>query len=205
MRFLRRPKANSRCIAIFCGAFHPPTVAHVARAEAALQRVDEVVWVLPERFPHKSYEQVPLAGRVRMLLEATGMGVAIAREKLFFAIAEEASRELPRVEVRLLMGEDGATRIFEWEYGMGEEEKAAYLLKNLARYPLLSARRDAGWDLPQSYAEHVEWLELYQPEVSSSEVRKRIEAGAEWESLVPKQIRERVAKLYGSSGQFRGQ
>ena len=70
MRFLRPLRKNIRQVAVFCGAFHPPTIAHTSLAEAARQVRDEVLWVMPERFPHKHYELVPLPQRLRLILEA---------------------------------------------------------------------------------------------------------------------------------------
>jgi nicotinate-nucleotide adenylyltransferase len=205
MRFLRRPKKSSRSIAVFCGAFHPPTVAHVSLAEAALSRVDEVLWVMPESFPHKQYERVPLETRLELVLEATEHPVAVARENLFFAIAEEVQEALQGPLVCLLMGEDGTRRLVEWDYGWDSQKTEVYLEENLERYRLLSARRGQQWVPPKQYARHVDWLEHHEPEISSTMVRQRIDAGLEWEKLVPEGIRERIAVLYGSAGQERGQ
>ncbi|MFN8813792.1 MAG: nicotinate-nicotinamide nucleotide adenylyltransferase [Acidobacteriota bacterium] len=205
MHFLRRTKKGTRSIAVFCGAFHPPTVAHVSLAEAALSRVDEVLWVMPESFPHKRYERVPMEARLGLLLEATDHPVAVSKGNLFFDVAGEAEQALQGPEVLLLMGEDGARRLVEWEYGWKQEETERYLLENLERHRLLSARRAALWEPPEKFSPYIEWLEHHAPEISSTVVRERINEGGNWENLVPAAIRRRVGVLYGSTGQENGQ
>ena len=202
MRFLRRPQARSRSIAVFCGAFHPPTVAHLALAEAAQKRVDEVLWVMPETFPHKQYDRVTLFQRLRLLLEATSDPVAVASENLFFSIAEEAEAVLQDCKIRLLIGEDGAKRIVEWNYGLDDREHQLFLENKFRQFPLLSSRRQMDWVLPGLIQQYVEWLPLEEKHssISSTLVRKRIAAGQDWTELVPEQIRKTVTELYGSMG-----
>lgn len=206
MRFLRRPRPTSRSIAVFCGAFHPPTVAHVALAEAARNHVDEVLWVMPECFPHKRYESVALPARLRLLLEATQDPVAIASENLFFSIAQEVENNTA-AKVRPLMGEDGARRIVEWDYGLDREAHRDYLTKHLSRFPILTARRLEPWSIPIELAPHFEWLDVDPDisQVSSTLVRERIAAGLSWAELVPKTIEKRVLELYASGGIVSGQ
>jgi nicotinic acid mononucleotide adenylyltransferase len=207
MRFLRRPRRQSRSIALFCGAFHPPTVAHAALAEAAKHHVDEVLWVMPEKFPHKQYDLVGLGGRLRMILESTQDPVAIAEESLFFAIAKEAERSLPGTALRLLIGEDGARRVVEWDYGLEKEAHELFLKEHLNRFPIMSARRREDWTLPAGMEGCFEWLNLEQAveSVSSTLVRERIARGELWQELVSEKIRARVAEYYGSAGIVSGQ
>ncbi len=207
MRFLRRPRTNSRSIAVFCGAFHPPTMAHLKLAQAARELVDEVLWVMPEAFPHKAYEGVALPERLRMVLESTVDAVGLAKESLFFSIAAEAAESLPAIQIRLLIGEDGARRILEWDYGLGKLEHEEYLESNLKRYPILTAQRQETWELPQRLERYFSWLEVEAAmrAVSSTEVRKRIAQGGDWEALVPEAIRRHVRRLYGSTGMVSGQ
>ncbi len=206
MRFLRRPRHESRCIAVFCGAFHPPTIAHRELARAAGGHVDEVLWVMPERFPHKAYEGVGLPERLRMVLEATDDPVAMSEESLFFTIAEEAER-CTEASIRLLIGEDGARRLVEWDYGFTPEEHARYLREHLDRFGILTARRQEAWELPPGLEERFTWLDVDEEiaRVSSTLVRERIARGEAWEMLVPERIRARVAEFYGSAGRVIGQ
>ncbi len=137
-----------------------------------------------------------------MILESTGDAVAIAREGLFFSIAAEAEDCLPGKEIRLLIGEDGARRIVEWDYGLEAGEHIDYLETNLRRYPVLTARRREAWEVPERLAPYLGWLEVKAEleAVSSTEVRQRIAADGDWEELVPEAIRTHVRRLYGCSG-----
>lgn len=207
MRYLRRPKVNSRSIAIFCGAFDPPTVAHLALAEAARQQVDEVMWVMPESFPHKRYEGLALPGRLRMILEASHDAVAVSHENLFFAIAEEARLSLPGRSICLLIGEDGARRIVEWNYGFDAEGHERYLTQNLSECRILTTQRQGEWRAPDVLAPYFDWLKVDQEivSISSTLVRERIAAGKDWEHLVPPGIVAKVWEFYGSDGRVKGQ
>jgi len=207
MRFLRRPQRKSRSIAVFCGAFHPPTIAHVELARSARAVVDEVLWVMPERFPHKTYDQVTLPTRLRLILEATHDAIAISSESLFFDIAAEAKRDLEIPNVKLLIGEDGARRIVDWDYGFTPENHRAYLETNLQRFPILTARRQQLWKVPPEYSPWFEWLDVDQEiaSVSSCLVREQIAVAQPWRHLVPQSIVDRVAEFYASGGILSGQ
>jgi nicotinic acid mononucleotide adenylyltransferase len=206
MRFIRRPRKESRSIAVFCGAFHPPTVAHLALATSAREHVDEVMWVMPERFPHKEYERVGLEGRLALIEGATSDAIAVARGSLFFEIAAEAEAALG-ASVRLLIGEDGARRVVDWDYGLDREAHLNYLAANLQRYPVLTARREATWDVPTELADYFAWMALADAhaDVSSTVVRMAIDNGAPWRHLVPEPIHTLVEELYGSAGKASGQ
>ncbi|HBY64428.1 MAG TPA: hypothetical protein DEH78_31800, partial [Solibacterales bacterium] len=92
MDFLRRaPGAPSR-LALFPGAFNPPTIAHLGLAQAALACAAEVLFVLPRAFPHKTYREGPsFEQRLPLLLAATAaeprFSIASAPAGLFIDIA----------------------------------------------------------------------------------------------------------------------
>ncbi len=207
MQFLRELGRETREVAIFPGAFHPPTVAHVALAGAARSHVQEVVWAMPETFPHKTYEGVGREQRLQLVMGATGDAVAVSRENLYFAVAAELSAAMPGVKVSILTGEDSARRILEWDYGEGEVWKRDYLHENLQSFPVLTTRRGGDWVVPKEFASYFRWLEMgsAQIDISSSAVRDRIMSGVEWRELVPEALWEAVATLYGSSGSVSGQ
>lgn len=68
MEFLHRAPGLPVHIGVLPGAFNPVTVAHLALAQAALAEVDEVVFVLPRRFPHKEYTGAGMDSRAALLL-----------------------------------------------------------------------------------------------------------------------------------------
>ena len=78
MEFVRRLTQPSAPlpyrVGILAGSFNPPTVAHLHLLEAARPHVDELLCVLPRRFPHKAYHGASLDERVS-LLSNTGLSV----------------------------------------------------------------------------------------------------------------------------------
>lgn len=216
VRFLRDFEvcgpSQPKSIALFAGAFHPPTVAHWALAEQACRVTDAVLWVLPAHFPHKSWAQVALQQRAELLLALTAQapmrhGVALVESNLFLDMAAEVQIHTGVDQVQILTGEDGAQRLVEWDYGLGKDGQHQFLSEGLARFGLLSARRSqqpgtaAGWHPPEALAPFLHWLDLL-PEhagVSSTLVRSRIAGGQEWRPLVPEQIQHQVELLYGST------
>ena len=65
--FLFRQPGHPARVAVFPGAWNPPTIAHLEIARAARKLADEVIWVLPRRFPHKGFETADLEARAKML------------------------------------------------------------------------------------------------------------------------------------------
>jgi nicotinate-nucleotide adenylyltransferase len=187
-------------LAFFPAAFHPPTVAHTALLEAALEQADGVILTLARELPHKTYKDVPFEDRLRMVLRVAddlpGAGVAVASAGLFIDIAREARELFPEAQISILCGRDAAERALAWDYGGGLPIEA-----QLEEYSLLVAARGGAWDLPSGLAHlrgKVERLELGSDwsGISATEVRRRIAAGEGWADLVPRGVLELVEKLY---------
>jgi nicotinate-nucleotide adenylyltransferase len=194
----RSVQCNPDRIALFPGAFNPPTVAHLGIALAAQTWAAEVVWTLPRAFPHKDYEGAGLLARLEMLrrlaAEHPGFSVAVASGGLYVEIADEARQSLGAgLEIGLVCGRDAAERIAAWDYGRPGVFEAM-----IERYPLLVAGR-AGEYLPAPHhAERIIPLTMDPAfnEVSSTEVRRRIAAGEPWGRLVPAAVADLVASAY---------
>jgi nicotinate-nucleotide adenylyltransferase len=174
-------------LAILPGAFNPPTRAHLAMAESALAIVDEVLFALPRAFPHKEYTGAGFEARAKMLRAAIAghprFSLAAAEQGLFIDIAREARREYgPDTELFLLCGRDAAERIVSWDYGPGDS-----IQKQLEVFELLVASRGGCYEPPASIRNRVRSISLpgNVEEISSTEVRRRIQAGEPWEDLVP--------------------
>ncbi|HZL57130.1 MAG TPA: hypothetical protein VFC21_08620, partial [Bryobacteraceae bacterium] len=167
-------RAISR-VALFPGAWNPPTVAHVAIARAALAWADEVIWTLPRAFPHKVFEGADFAERLAMLRQLAEpeprFSVAVADRGLYVEIADEARGVLaPEIEIGLLCGRDAAERIAAWDYG-----RPGVFEDTIQRYPLLVASR-AGDYLPDArHAARIVTLTMERTfdDVSSTEIRER--------------------------------
>ncbi|MGD1072530.1 MAG: hypothetical protein ABSB15_20590 [Bryobacteraceae bacterium] len=181
---------NRERVALFPGAFNPPTVAHIAIARAARNWAKEVVWTLPRAFPHKRFEGADFPLRLEMLCrlaaDEPGFSVAVASGGLYVEIADEAREFLGEsVAIGLVCGRDAAERIAAWDYGRPGVFEAM-----IERYPLLVAGR-AGEYLPAPHhADRIVSLALDPAfnEVSSTEVRRRIAVGEPWRHLVPDSV-----------------
>jgi nicotinic acid mononucleotide adenylyltransferase len=194
MEFIRGGAAGA--VALLPGAWNPPTCAHTAMAEAALDWADRAILVLPRIFPHKPLEGAPFAVRAKWLaLMAQGdprLGAAVSDGGLFIEMAREV-RAAGAESVYLVCGRDAAERITGWDYSVG-----AGMEEQLNEYQILVAPRQGDFQPELTLASRIHTLRMG-PEwhdVSSSEVRRRIEAGEAWRHLVPESIVDSVAAAY---------
>jgi nicotinate (nicotinamide) nucleotide adenylyltransferase len=198
MEFLCRAANTPARLGVFPGSFNPPTVAHLALANAALNAVDEVVFVLPRSFPHKEYSGTTLEQRAELLREAVAdeprFSAAISEGGLFIEIARECRADYgDGLALSFLCGRDAAERIASWDYGSSEVWP-----EMLKQFDLLVAPR-AG-----EYTPHPDQLGSFRQIavapgcdlISATEVRRRIESGEPWQHLVPEAIRAGVRKFY---------
>lgn len=201
MDFFRRATGTPSVLAVFPGAFNPPTIAHLEMAREALSTADEVLFVVPRRFPHKHFHGATLDDRVTLLGEAImdepRFSIGASDRGLFLEIAGE-TRAAYGSDTRLclLCGRDAAERIVGWDYGDLPDIRT-----QLECYELLVADRGQPYTAPDRLHDRIGHLKLPDSlgDVSSSEVRRRIVQAEPWEHLVPPGIRNRVAALYGSS------
>jgi nicotinate-nucleotide adenylyltransferase len=183
-------------LAILAGSFNPPTLAHLALAEAALTTADEVLFVLPRIFPHKEYVGASLDERVAMLRAAVAgnqrWAIGIADQGLFIDIAREAREHYPRSDLWFVCGRDTAERIVDWDYG--DPYAFAGMLDS---FGLLVARRQGEYLPPAEFAHRIKPLPLESYDShSSTEVRERIRQGDAWRHLVPESIADEVERIY---------
>jgi nicotinate-nucleotide adenylyltransferase len=198
VEFFRRPADKPFRLGVFPGSFNPVTVAHLALAEAALNEVDQVLFVLPRQFPHKSYSGASFGQRVELVTAAIDgnprFSSAACNGGLFVEIAAEC-REAYGADVRLsfLCGRDAAERIADWDYG-----RPGAFLEMLKQFDLLVAARSGEYCPPPGLLSSFAPLELNGAfdHVSASEVRARICNGEPWEHLVPSAVRDQVSEIY---------
>jgi len=198
VEFFRRPVDKPFRLGVFPGSFNPVTVAHLALAEAALTLVDEVLFVLPRQFPHKTYSGASFEQRVELLgaalKENPRFSVAACEGGLFVEIAAECRKAYgPDVRLSFLCGRDAAERIADWDYGC-----PGAFLEMLKQFDLLVAARSGDYCPPHSLLNSFTRLELNGAfdHVSASELRARIGKGEPWEHLVPAAVRLRVSEIY---------
>ena len=194
----REPRAP-RSVAVFPGAWNPPTVAHLEMARAALTRADEVIWVLPRAFPHKGFDGVGFEDRRQMIVRLAesepGFSAAVASGGLYAEIAQEAKEFFgPATEIVLLAGRDAVERMASWDYG-----RPGVFDELVKRHRLLVAARQGEYEPAGHHSDRIVRLTMAADwdEVSSSEVRRRMENGGNWRELVPAAIAPMVQKFYG--------
>lgn len=196
--FFRRAPGSPRRLGILAGTFNPPTRAHLALARAALALVDEVLFALPQAFPHKGYEGAGFHERLQMLDAALRAeprcSLAATEGGLFIEIARECRPAYPsQTELYFVCGRDAAERIVNWDYGC-----PGAIQEQLREYQLLVAPRQGVWQAPAHLADRIHALALepgYE-EISATEVRERIRRGQPWRPLVPEPIHHLVEAIY---------
>lgn len=199
LHFFRRAQVRPARLGILPGTFNPPTVAHLALARAALTVAGEVLFVLPQAFPHKTYEGAEFALRVQMLKAALAAeprySIGTTEGGLFIDIARDC-REAYGAGTRLsfLCGRDAAERIVNWDYGAPDA-----IGEMFEQFDLLVASRNGRYEAPERLRCRVEPLSVApsHDEVSATEVRRRAAAGEPWEGLVPPAIVPLVREIYG--------
>ncbi|MCU1273875.1 MAG: cytidylyltransferase [Bryobacterales bacterium] len=198
LEFHRRAGGPSRRLGVLPAAFNPPTRAHLALARAALDSVDEVLFVLPHEFPHKLYADATFDQRLEMLLAATSdeprYSIAASDRGLFVDIADECRDAYgPETALLFICGRDAAERIVGWDYG-----EADAFVRMLDRFQLLVAPRGGHYDPPPEIRDRAYALDL--PEdissISATDVRERIRRGEPWEHLVPSGIVAQARRIY---------
>jgi nicotinate-nucleotide adenylyltransferase len=202
LRFYKSSPLHEGRIGIFPGAFNPPTKAHLALARAAREQHDlaQIVFLLPEQFPHKLYTGASFDDRLAMLRDACGAdpGLAIASSEhgLFIDIARAFRAGGPRLEICLLCGKDAAERIVHWDY-----TGAPSFAEQLEEFRLLVASRQGEYQAPATLEDKMGLITLPAAwdEVSSSAVREAIAAGRPWRHWVEDAVAQRIEQrgLYG--------
>jgi nicotinic acid mononucleotide adenylyltransferase len=172
-------------------------VAHVALAAASRAHVDEVLYVVPQTFPHKEYFGATLEQRIELLesLESPiPRSIASTEQGLLIDIAAECRMEFgAATQLYFLCGRDAAERVLTWDYG-----RAGVVDEMLNQFQLLVASRKGDFVAPSEFQHRVHPLaiEAGHDQVSSTEVRERIRRGEPWDRLVPESIVERVRQIY---------
>lgn len=196
MKLAYKAPGRPRSVAVLAGAFNPPTVAHVALANAAIPFVDEVLLAIPRSFPHKQFDGATLDQRIEMIERIAAarpnLSAGVADGGLFVEIAREAREHYPDAEICLLCGRDAAERILNWDYG-----EPGFANRMLQEFKLLVAPRDGIYQPPAEYEQTVRTIDPGDyDEYSSTRVREFITSGREWRDLVPAEVVDLIEKIY---------
>jgi nicotinate-nucleotide adenylyltransferase len=203
IEFVRRADLVPRRLGILSGAFNPTTLAHLALARAAMHDVDEVLFILPRRQPHKVYDGASFDERMEMLQLAARdpqFSIASTEGGLFIEIAQECRDVYGDAALSFLCGRDAAERIVNWDYG----DPAAFA-RMLDEFDLRVAARGGAYDPPPGLAHRIHPLAMTSgyDEHSATQVRERIARGEPWEHLVAEAIVPLVRRIYGRTNLFR--
>lgn len=205
MKFHRRASGTPHRVAVFPGSFNPPTVAHLALADKAAQLVDEVIFVLPEVFPHKDFSGVGFDDRLGLLLKVTNgrhftshFTVASTQGGLFIDMARELRPHYADAKLHFLCGRDAAERIVGWDYGDGDYGEPGMLERMFAEFSLLVAARNGHYEPPAIYAGSIAHLPLERDfgDFSATQVRNLAARNGDLRDLIPAEIVSDVARLY---------
>lgn len=174
---------------ILGGTFDPPHNGHVALAKAALEQlpIDELVVLVAEHPGHRGVVADPDT-RLR-LAQAAFPGMDVRLDPNPFTV--DAVRDGRFGEHALfVVGADQAAEFGRWREPEEVLKWVKLAIGTRAGYPVPDLSRYEGRIVP---------FELASPDVSSSEVRKRIAAGEPIDELVPPD----VAKLVDELGLYR--
>ena len=179
-------------IGILGGTFDPPHNGHVALARAALERlpIDRLVALVAARPGHREATAADASTRLR-LTEAAFAGLPAEILLDDHPFTADAVRRRRFGDAVFVVGADEGAAFPTWH---DPEE--------VLRWVRLAVGTRSGYPPPDlaRYGDRVVSFELDSPDVSSSEVRERVERGEPVDGLVPAAVAEAIAGL----GLYRG-
>jgi nicotinate-nucleotide adenylyltransferase len=198
--------AGALRLGVLPSAFNPPTIAHLALADAAQQAagLDQVVFALPSDLPHKSFEGASRSQRIEMIQAAAAgrpaRGVVLTSGGLFVEIARELKGlHPPGAEIFLICGKDAAQRIAAWDYGAEPRFE-----DQLKEFTLLVGDREGRYLPDARWGERIRAINL-PPEldsVSSASLRQRRRRNEDWQALTVPAVARLIEQwnLYADRG-----
>jgi len=191
-------------LGVLGGTFDPVTRAHLALAEATLNEfaLAEILFVLPERLPHRASEEAPLEARLRLLEAALepyeDFALAVCTHGLFVDIAAALAPHYPAAtKVFFLAGSDAADRILHWD----KAEPEVALAGMFARFDLIIAERRgraaaAGSEELSRFRGQIHRLALPAEvsDISATTVRERVRAGQPIDDLVAPAVADAIRR-----------
>ena len=191
-------------LGILGGTFDPPHIGHLVLASEAQAQLglQLVLWVLTPSPPHKQDQLIaPLPDRLAMLLAALGDNpffrlsrVDIERQPPHYAVDTvrllQASH--PEAELIYLMGGDSLRDLLTWH-------QPAAFVQACAAIGVMQ-RLGVPVDLERVYqaipglAEKVTFIETPWLEISSSDIRQRVQQGRPYRYLLPQLVFDLIAQ-----------
>ena len=111
LRFFKGGPLGRGRVGVLPGAFNPVTNAHIALAKVSIEqhRLDQIIFLLPEVFPHKAYISASFEERLALLKAALSgelrCAIASSDRGLFIEIANAVRDDYgPGVDIYLICG-----------------------------------------------------------------------------------------------------
>ncbi len=203
-------------VGILGGSFNPPHLGHLAVARAVRDRLglDRVVLVPAARPPHKPDDPdlAPPRDRLamtRLAAEGEGFevsGLELERQGPSYTIdtVRALRAERPDDELLFLIGADTVDELPTWKEAPALLREVAFVAVNRPGHDIEDNLQVLAEGLGEAAAAAVRERVVTMPPqpISSTEVRRRIQAGEDWEHLVPPEVAAfiRAEGLYGRRG-----
>ncbi len=192
---------SGKHLGIFSGSFNPLTIAHIKLVEEARQQyqLDEILLLLAKSNVDKDVYGLPLAGRMLILKE-----FAVSQPYISIGVSSHgryidkvtALRTLypPQTDFSFIVGYDTLIRIFDPKYYKNLHEELQHLFSecrfiaaNREEADIHAIQQFLSQTSLQVYRQHVDYVLLPDDyaEISSTDVRRRIENGEPISHLVP--------------------
>ncbi len=197
---------SGKHLGIFSGSFNPLTIAHIKLVEEACKQyhLDEILLLLAKSNVDKDVYGLPLAGRM-LILKAyaetqpyISIGVS-SHGRYIDKVSALKTIYPPQTDFSFIVGYDTLVRIFDPKYYKNLHEELQLLFSQCR---LIAANREET-DISaiqqflsqtsiQAYRQHVDYLLLPDDyaEISSTDVRRRLENGKPISHLVPPIVAE---------------
>jgi cytidyltransferase-like protein len=198
------PTGSPRAVALLPGSFDPPTVGHVALAEAAARAVDLVLLVYataplpkaPGAPPALLDEPSRIEALARLARARPGLGAAVASHGLLVDQVEAVGDALPGSRIVLVVGSDKLLQVLEPVWYEDRDAALRRLFdRAVVRYAVRgrddeAVRRALADPANAPWAGSIGRLDLSGgvAEVSSSLVRERLRRGEPVDRLVPPEV-----------------
>lgn len=197
---------SGKKLGIFSGSFNPLTIAHIRLVEEACKQyhLDEILLLLAKSNVDKDVYGLPLAGRMLILklYAETQPNISIGVSSHGRYIDKVSALKLiypTQTDFTFIVGYDTLVRIFDPKYYQNLHEELQHLFSqcrfiaaNREEADINAIQQFLSRTSIQAYRQHVDYLLLPDDyaEISSSDVRRRIEDGERISHLVPPIVAE---------------
>lgn len=193
----------SRRVVVFGGTFDPVTTGHIAVADQAQRLLEpDEFWFLVDNLPgERKAVYAPAAVRLEMVRAAvtddprfivSDFEIARGGETYTAESMGELHRMHPNVRFELLLGADSARSINTWRFAKRLLAREWFDIVNRSGAEPLTLDDAAALGFDRS---RTRLVEVASPQLSASDVRDRVAAGAPVDGLVPEPALEIIRRL----------